>query len=629
MKASDEEEKSASLLAAVPIVQVHDKTQDEENSIASSKLLSGREAIKSQGSEKRELQVPSSLLNGSKSARVRLSERRSGSRKPQNRPAAFGETTAATSTDMVASMVNSLAGLASFKFTTENADSEGEVHNAWGENDTEDNLLERVHDLEQARGIALGPPQSSARMRRARKNKKDRPKEVAVGSSQDGASQQLDEVRPQHTESNSDTFTAASSMVTTMFNSFATSVSFAVNVKQDAERESSTGTKSHATEESAASTAEPQKTCLAVPMSQPPSVGRDRFARRRALQKLETRPATFGETTTATSTDMVASMVNSLAGLASFKFTTENADSEGEVHNAWGENDTEDNLLERVHDLEQARGIALGPPQSSARMRRARKNKKDRPKEVAVGSSQDGASQQLDEVRPQHTESNSDTFTAASSMVTTMFNSFATSVSFAVNVKQDAERESSTGTKSHATEESAASTAEPQKTCLAVPMSQPPSLGRERFARRRNRLDPPLSTCSNDRQSSLASASQGTESQLSLLSDTSSPGRRRERRKQHVSEEGALTSRSTLFDVAASSLAEFQRLFQSDEGETYCIWGPDDTPEQYQERLKALEASKEPASETSGTMLHHRLMRRRKKKQEALETKNQDTVGQS
>ena len=56
-----------------------------------------------------------------------------------------------------------------------------------------------------------------------------------MGSSQDGASQQLDEVRPQHTESNSDTFTAASSMVTTMFNSFATSVSFAVNVKQDAE----------------------------------------------------------------------------------------------------------------------------------------------------------------------------------------------------------------------------------------------------------------------------------------------------------------------------------------------------------------------------------------------------------
>ena len=96
-----------------------------------------------------------------------------------------------------------------------------------------------------------------------------------------------------------------------------------------------------------------------------------------------------------------------------------------------------------------------------------------------------------------------------------------------------------------------------------------------------------------------------------------------------MSEEGALTSRSTLFDVAASSLAEFQRLFQSDEGETYCIWGPDDTPEQYQERLKALDASQEPASQTSGTMLHHRLMRRRKKKQEALERKNQDTVGQS
>ncbi|CAL1170884.1 unnamed protein product [Cladocopium goreaui] len=419
-EASDGEEKSASLLAAVPIVQVHDKTQDEENSIESSKLLSGREPIKSQTSEKRELQVPSSLLNGSKSARVRLSERRSGSRRPQNRPAAFGETTAATRTDMVASMVSSLAGLASFKFTTENADSEGEVHNAWGDNDTEDNLLERVQDLEQARGIALGPPQSSARMRRARKNKKDRPKEAAARSSQDGASQQLDKVRPQHTESNSDTFTAASSMVTTMFNSFGASVSFTVNVKQDAERES--------------------------------------------------------------------------------------------------------------------------------------------------------------------------------------------------------------GTKSHATEESAASTAEPPKTCLAVPMSQPPSAGRDRFARRRNRLDPPLSACSNDRQSSLASASQGTESQLSVLSDTSSRGRQRERRKQHVSEEGALTSRSTLFDVAASSLAEFQRLFQSDEGETYCIWGPDDTPEQYQERLKALDASQEPASQTSGTMLHHRLMRRRKKKQEALERKNQETA---
>ena len=78
-------------------------------------------------------------------------------------------------------------------------------------------------------------------------------------------------------------------------------------------------------------------------------------------------------------------MVNSLAGLASFKFTTENADSEGEVHNAWGENDTEDNLLERVHDLEQARGIALGPPQSSARMRRARKKQERQAKRGSCG----------------------------------------------------------------------------------------------------------------------------------------------------------------------------------------------------------------------------------------------------
>ena len=557
---------------------------------------------------------------------------------------------AASSTDMVTavtSMVNSLAGLANFKLSTGNADSEDEVHNAWGENDTEENLLERVHDLELARGIALGPPQSAARLRRARKNKKEKPKEATATtcSSQDGAighlQGDLQEVHRQPAESNSDTFTAASSMMTTMFNSFATSVSFAATGKQDSEKELGASASSHAKEECSASTMEPAKVSMAVPMLQSQSTGRDRLARRKALQQHEATLVASERKTmdpAASSTDMVTSMVNSLAGLANFKLSTGNADSEGEVHNAWGENDTEENLLERVHDLELARGIALGPPQSAARLRRARKNKKEKPKEATATtcSSQDGAighlQGDLQEVHRQPAESNSDTFTAASSMMTTMFNSFATSVSFAATGKQDAEKELGASASSHAKEECSASTMEPAKVSMAVPMLQSQSAGRDRLARRRNRLAPP-STLSTDQQSSIISGSQGTESQCSMqsqaFSDTTSLGRQRARRNQHVSEsipQGEVLSsysRSTFFGVAASSLAEFQRLFQSEvseDGESYCIWGPDDTPERYEERLKALDRAREPAS----GMLHHRLMQRRKKRQG--ERKNQDRV---
>lgn len=313
----------------------------------------------------------------------------------------------------------------------------------------------------------------------------------------------------------------------------------------------------------------------------------------------------------ATNTDIMASMANSLAGFTSFKFTTSTADSEEEeeVHNAWGEDDTEDNLLDRVHDLEQARGIALGPARSAARMRRARKNKRDKPAETAGRSS------------PRPIEgSNADTLTAASSIMTNMFNSFATSVSFNVTQAKPSGID--------ATELFAASTSEMPTASMAVPMLQPQSAGRERFRRRKDRLDPASSTCSKDRQSSLT-ASQGTEShvssqgQLQGLLDTTSPARQRLARRNlnaftvTVKQEETSNSqnRSTFLAAAASSLVEFQKLFQttSEEGETYSIWGPDDTPEQYQQRLNAMErAQREPAS----SALHDRLMRRRKRRQD-------------
>ena len=553
-----------------------------------------------------ELQVPNSSMRSGKTARERLSERKMKSSIANAvRQQGGGQTEKepeATNTDIMASMANSLAGFASFKFTTGTADSEEEVHNAWGEDDTEDNLLDRVHDLEQARGIALGPARSAARMRRARKNKRDKPGETAERSS------------PRPIEgSNADTLTAASSMMTNMFNSFATSVSF--NVTQA--KPSASGI--DATELSAASTSEMPKASMAVPMLQPQSAGRERFAARKGLQKQSAAPAAEARPERepeATNTDIMASMANSLAGFASFKFTTGTADSEEEVHNAWGEDDTEDNLLDRVHDLEQARGIALGPARSAARMRRARKNKRDKPGETAERSS------------PRPIEgSNADTLTAASSMMTNMFNSFATSVSF--NVTQA--KPSASGI--DATELSAASTSEMPKASMAVPMLQPQSAGRERFRRRKDRLDPASSTCSKDRQS--LTASQGTEShvssqsQLQGLLDTTSPARQRLARRNPnaftvtVKQEETFNSqnRSTFLAAAASSLAEFQKLFQttSEEGEIYSIWGPDDTPEQYEQRLNALErARREPAS----SALHDRLMRRRQKRQE--QNKQQD-----
>ena len=547
------------------------------------------------------LQVPNSSMRSGKTARARLSERKMKSSianaVTQQGGGQRGREPEATNTDIMASMANSLAGFTSFKFTTGTADSEEEeeVHNAWGEDDTEDNLLDRVHDLEQARGIALGPARSAARMRRARKNKRDKPGETAGRSS------------PRPIEgSNADTLTAASSMMTNMFNSFATSVSFNVTQAKPSGID--------ATELFAASTSEMPTASMAVPMLQPQSAGRERFAARKGLQKqsgapaAETMPQREPE---ATNTDIMASMANSLAGFTSFKFTTGTADSEEEeeVHNAWGEDDTEDNLLDRVHDLEQARGIALGPARSAARMRRARKNKRDKPGETAGRSS------------PRPIEgSNADTLTAASSMMTNMFNSFATSVSFTVTQAKPSGID--------ATELSAASTSEMPTASMAVPMLQPQSAGRERFRRRKDRLDPASSTCSKDRQSSLT-ASQGTEShvssqgQLQGLLDTTSPARQRLARRNlnaftvTVKQEETSNSqnRSTFLAAAASSLVEFQKLFQttSEEGETYSIWGPDDTPEQYQQRLNAMErAQREPAS----SALHDRLMRRRKRRQD-------------
>ena len=216
------------------------------------------------------LQVPNSSIRSGKTARARLSERKMKSSIAnavrQQGGGQRGREPEATNTDIMASMANSLAGFTSFKFSTGTADSEEEeeVHNAWGEDDTEDNLLDRVHDLEQARGIALGPARSAARMRRARKNKRDKPGETAGRSS------------PRPIEgSNADTLTAASSMMTNMFNSFATSVSFNVTQAKPSGID--------ATKLSAASTSEMPTASMAVPMLQPRSAGRERFAARKGL----------------------------------------------------------------------------------------------------------------------------------------------------------------------------------------------------------------------------------------------------------------------------------------------------------------------------------------------------------
>jgi len=73
---------------------------------------------------------------------------------------------------------------------------------------------------------------------------------------------------------------------------------------------------------------------------------------------------------------------------------------------------------------------------------------------------------------------------------------------------------------------------------------------------------------------------------------------------------------------------QFQRLFnyvassQDDEiDEVFCIWGEDDTPERFHERVAAMELAR---SDQSGRLPHHRVLRQKRKGRASSQKKDPD-----
>lgn len=120
---------------------------------------------------------------------------------------------------------------------------------------------------------------------------------------------------------------------------------------------------------------------------------------------------------------------------------------------------------------------------------------------------------------------------------------------------------------------------------LAVPMPTQSS-GRERFARRR---------------AVVSSRSESLTSRVSSEVSETGPWAQLARKARKP-------PRSFL--DAAGQLLDLQKFFSSEE-EVHNIWGPDDTLELYQQRLRALERAR---GEPRACMLHHRLMHRRRQK---------------
>ena len=518
------------ILDDIPTIKVHDTKLVEH--------LSHNRQSESGANNKREFQIPLHLLQSGSSARMRLSQRKQSTRRAEE-----GGTRGATSTDLMASMVNGFTSLTNFKFSGEKAESEDEVHNAWGDEDTADDFGNRVYDLQEARGITLGPAPSAARARRAQRKQKQKPGEMDQAST------------CQSTLKRSDS---------------------GANNKHEFQ--------------------------IPLHLLQSGSSARMRLSQRK--QSTRRAEEEEGGTRGATSTDLMASMVNGFTSLTNFKFSGEKAESEDEVHNAWGDEDTADDFGNRVHDLQEARGITLGPAPSAARARRAQRKQKQKPEEVCA--------RQSSLVANDHSNSNiagpdRQTFFAASGVVTSLLSNLSMSMSIsgtAENVKDNAKYPEAE-----------------QQSGMAMPMLTSHSLGRERYARRKGKLDStalPQGTLSPFVSAGVESASSSASVALSDASSLVRLGRRRANPPGFAEAADSFvvygTNHGSSFLAAAtSSLVAFQRLFQTEDEETYSIWGPDDTPEQYQQRLTALERAR---GEPNASMLHHRLMRRRKKRQQ-------------
>lgn len=261
-------------------------------------------------------------------------------------------------------LVANLLGFAGYNSIPEEEDEEGleEVHNAWGDEDTSENLQQRTLEFEEARGLTMafqkGPAKTNARARLAKKKQRL-------------SSKQEQQFPGERTEPHG----------------------------SECDEEFDPWGEDDTPEKKAQRLQELENGRILVNMptfSAPEAAdGRKRLAKRRQkgnkdgnVGGSETQQAameepestnTSQETGTTTISGAAALVANVFAFAAYNPFGETHEADEGpeEEHNAWGEADTDEKLHQRTLELEQARGLTMtyptSPAKTNARARLAQK----------------------------------------------------------------------------------------------------------------------------------------------------------------------------------------------------------------------------------------------------------------
>ena len=510
----------------------------------------------------------------------------SASGAPQSRRASgAGE---AAVPDLVSRMLGGLPGWAAFAAADE---SEEEVHNARGEHDTDDMLGLRAFELQQARGIEVPGTPTAAQARLAKRKQKAQEKakrktHLEVGTTESTGSHLFGMMSMlSNLTSATATGSARDDDEESVHNAWGGDDSDSKFVERAAELEHTRG--------------------MVVPVLKVQTAGRERLAKRRqrAEKKCSMHQGVAEECSAASGLtsapqsrrtsgageaavpDLVSRMLGGLPGWAAFAAADE---SEEEVHNAWGEHDTDDMLGLRAFELQQARGIEVPGTPTAAQARLAKRKQKAQEKakrktHLEVGTTESTGSHLFGMMSMlSNLTSATATGSARDDDEESVHNAWGGDDSDSKFVERAAELEHTRG--------------------MVVPVLKVQTAGRERLAKRRQRAEKKCNM------------------------------------HQEVAEEGDATAASysgraaaSVFSAAATSIVQFQRLFnyvassQDDEiDEVFCIWGEDDTPERFHERVAAMELAR---SDQSGRLPHHRVLRQKRKGRASSQKKERFCTG--
>ena len=507
------------------------------------------------------------IVGNSESAEIHASASVASSATASGAPNGAAE---APATDLMARMLGGLPSWATFSGADE---SEDEVHNAWGEQDTEEMMGQRALELQQARGIEIPgtPTESAAQARLAKRRQKAQAKQKV----------HLEVNSAESTESTAGNLFGMMSMLSGLANATASSA------HGDDEEEVHNAWGGDDTDSNFAERAAEleQARGMVVPVLQVQTTGRERLAKRRQkgqkaqkqvdVESVAASGAPNGAAE-APATDLMARMLGGLPSWATFSGADE---SEDEVHNAWGEQDTEEMMGQRALELQQARGIEIPgtPTESAAQARLAKRRQKAQAKQKV----------HLEVNSAESTESTAGNLFGMMSMLSGLANATASSA------HGDDKEEVHNAWGGDDTDSNFAERAAEleQARGMVVPVLQVQTTGRERLAKRRQK---------------------GQKAQKQLKSCEG---------HSEVSDEGLATYSgpvtASVFSAAATGMVQFQRLFnlvtsnEEDEiDEVFCIWGEEDSPEKHQERVVALEMAR---SDQSARLPHHRVLRQKRR----------------